>query len=58
MECKCGSWLIDEEIGSYYEDNNFVEKYAGSCPICGKVYEWEYVKPLVKGELRNFKECE
>ena len=58
MECKCGGWLIDDNNGSYYEGNNLVEQYIGSCSKCGKCYTWECVTPIVKTEIRDFKELD
>ena len=57
MNCKkCGEWFYEYEDGSYYEGDNFVEKYIGTCPKCRQTYTWEYVRPIVKSTLRNFQE--
>jgi hypothetical protein len=53
---KCGGYFIEDEDGSYYEDNNLVERYICSCSKCGQCYTYESVKPIVKPTIRNFKE--
>lgn len=53
---KCGGWFVEDNDGSYYEDDNLIEKYVGSCTRCGQSYTWECVKPIVESTVRNFQE--